>query len=349
MKELRMSQITPDTVEMNAVPPSIEAEQDAATGPNPGKRRKVVAASVAAIVVAIILCVGGWLWFSSHQHSMALDDCAHALTTYKTKLKGFAASRAEGEEAAKVTTDQVKDAKTVRTLASAMKVSEESFRVSSTICKSTNDTPSLNNSASVLKSYSTKMADAGTRISQDAKAVTDSKDTKELADVTTQLGDKITATQGTLDSTASKVSDNAVRDVLQNEITAATKIRDDGKRTVETMTDEIAKLEAASRTVSDAVAAKAAADQQAAAQAAAAAAAANANRSTSTGTTTTRRSTGSTSTKRSTGYTPTKKSTGTSNAGGASSSAGSPSTGHYDWTKVDNTYACKPGAFCPIG
>lgn len=344
MKDQKMNQATAETTEMNAVPSSVETEQDA---PKPGKHVKVIVTVIAAVVVAIVLCVGGWLWLSSHQHSMALDDCTHALTTYKAKLKGFTASRTDGEAASKVTTGQVKDAKTVQTLASDMKVSEKNFWVSSTVCKSTNETVSLNNSTSILKSYSTKMADAGTRISKDAKAVTDSKSAKERADATTQLGDKITAAQGTLDSTANKVSDNAVRDTLQNEIAAATKIRDDGKRTVKAMTDEITKLETAAKAVSDNVAAKAAADQ-AAAQAAATAAA-NANRSTSKGSSTTRRSTGSSATKRSTGGTSAQKSTGSSNSGGSSSSTGSPSAGHYDWTKVDNTYACKPGAFCPIG
>jgi hypothetical protein len=346
MKDQKMNE-TEVTTEMSAVPPSIETEQDAPIEPDPGKRGKVIITVIAAVVVAIVLCVGGWLWLSSHQHSMALDDCTHALTTYRAKLKGFTASRAEGEAASKVTMDQVKDAETVQKLASDMKVSAKDFWVSSTVCKSANETPSLNNSTSILKSYSTKMADAGILISKDAKAVTDSKSAKELADATTQLGDKITAAQGTLDSTSGKVSDNAVRDVLQNEIAAAAKLRDDGKRTVEAMKDEITKLETAAKAVSDDVAAKAAADQ-AAAQAAATAAA-NANRSTSKGSTTTRRSTGSSTTKRSTGGTPTQKSTGSSNSGGSSSSTGSPSAGHYDWTKVDNTYACKPGSFCPIG
>jgi hypothetical protein len=341
MKDQKMNE-TEETTEMNAVPPSIGGDQAAQAEPNPGKRKKMIVVTLIAAVVAIALCVGGWLWFSSHQHSVALDECTSALNDYKTKAKGFAASRKDAEETAKVTVDQVKDTKTVAALAADMKISAKVYGSTATVCKTTDNTQTLNNTASHLKADGDELAATGIRISQETKAVTASKTAKEIDDTTTLLADKITAAQGTLDSTSGKVSDNSVRDALQNEINAETTMRDDAKRTVAGMTDEINKLEAASKAVSDAVAAKAAADQ-AAAQAAAASSA-NAKRSTSS-------NSGSSATKRSSGTT-TKRSSGSSSSssGSQAPSTSTPSTGsHYDWTKIDNTYACKPGAFCPIG
>lgn len=320
MSENEKTQTLPPTTEQEDKAGQPESIQPENTGQKPdgGRKRNRIIAIILALVA--VLCIGGVAWWmiARHQNQAAAQECTRSATRVVAARKNLEKAKTSAAETAKISGEQVSDATTVTALAKDLKAIPADL--GPIACTADDSTSNYQATIEKNTTTATRMENTSKAITADSKKVVDSKAAKDLKDAESGLDQKIQAAQGTLDSTAGKVSDDAVRQALQTEINAATTLKNDTKHTAKALNDEVAKLETASKSVSDAVAAKAAADQAAAAAAAAAASNTARSSGSSSKSTGSSKSSGSTKSYSST----TKRSTG-STTSTPKSSSGSPS------------------------
>lgn len=229
----------------------------------------VIAAGVAVIVVAA--GVGGWHVWTVRELSAARSACAtaadhtrEAMNAYNLLLNGDAA------EASKVTKDQVKDAKTLDTLARSLKEEAPVYAG----CTA-DDKNGLTDAARTLDEQTTWYRTHEESLSKTVNAVNESKAAKTLDTARANLKAKLEDASKLLADSDGKVADNAVRDALSKAIDAGNKLVDgndpsklDAART--SLEDAVGKVNDSVKAKADADA-RAAAEAQAAAEAAAAA------------------------------------------------------------------------------
>ena len=206
------------------------------------KRKRVMLIAAICAIVLVAGGVGGWLAWTRHELSVAKASCASAADSLRVKANEYdGLVNGEAKTASAITVEQVKDATTVETLATALK--EEAPAYEGCVA---DDKNGLDAAAAKLgeqaKWYETHKASLGKAVEQ----------------VNASKLDKIIDTANTLlaDSDG-KVQDNAVRDELGKAIEAK---------------DEQAIAEATTK-VNESIAAKTKADEEAKAQAEAEAAA----------------------------------------------------------------------------
>ena len=227
--------------------------------PSNGRRPRWLVPLVVAVVVAVVVAgFVGWRVVESRRHDAALDSCSRAVKTLQAKtgpdrLAGY-------RQAAGIKADQVKDAKTVVSMARSVK-DAEGIKEPTVRCKASMSTGDLNATAGQAGKIDGKYA----AVARAAKAVLASRDAKALDDARTALDGKKGEASRLLADSDGKVADNATRDGLQQAIGQAGQAKGDQAKAYR---DAVGALQAAIDRVNASVQAKSQADQQAAAQAA---------------------------------------------------------------------------------
>ena len=206
---------------------------------------------VSLVVAVVVVC----LVYTGMSHQSVKEQCSMDAAS----LEESSASRAAlWRKAWAVSSDQVKDAKTVVTMSRAVKdaggIKPETVRCDASM--STKDLKAAKQKAEDLDSKYDKLDKA-------AKAVLTSRDAKDLDDARTALGAKKDEASRLLGDSDGKVADHATREALQSAITLAGQTKG-GK--AKAWRDAVGPLQSAIDQVNASMQAKAQADQEAAQQ-----------------------------------------------------------------------------------
>ena len=239
-------------------------KDDVATGKESNRPKWLVPAASAAVVVVLIAAgVVCLRVVSSREHTQAVERCSVAVARLEKPAGGAAARTARYQEAAAVSSDQVKDAKTVVDMARAVKNAGgiKSQPVKCDVSMTTGELKAAADKAEDLNGRNGKLDRA-------AKAVLASRDAKDLDDARAALEAKKEEASRLLGDSDGKVADNATREALQNAIGQAGQTKGDK---AQAWRDAVGPLQSAIDQVNASMQAKTQADQQAAEQAAQAA------------------------------------------------------------------------------
>ena len=237
---------------------------DVSTGTESGRPGWLVPAVSAAVVVVLIAAgVVCLRVVSGRGHTQAIERCSGAVARLEKPAGGADARTARYQEAAGISSDQVKDVKTVIAMARAVK-NAGGIKPQPVRCDASMTTQDLETAADKAKNLNGKYD----KLDKAAKAVLTSRDAKDLDDARTALGVKREEASRLLSDSDGKVADNTTREALQKAIILA----DLAKGKAKDYRDAAGPLQAAIDQVNASMQAKAQADQQAAEEAAQAAA-----------------------------------------------------------------------------
>ena len=288
--------------------------------------------TAAAVVVLIAVGVVSWRVVSNHrEHDQAVERCSGAVARLEKPSGGAAARTARYQEAAAISSDQVKDVKTVIAMARAVK-NAGGIKPQPVRCDASMTTEDLKTAADKAEKLNGKYD----KLDKAARAVLASRDAKELDDARTALEAKKDEASRLLGDSDGKVADNTTREALQAAIGQAEQTQGNKAKA---WRDAVGPLQSAIDRVNASMQAKAQADQQAAEQAAQQAAPSQGG-----------------------GYTPSyRPSYGQGGSGGWSAPApvqqpapSAPSGGGYnpgvqDWMNSVGRPVCQQGQACGIG
>ena len=253
----------PSGLEDSQTPPSSESTEntDGATRTRPRWMIPVVTAAVVVLIAAGLIC---WRVVSNHEHTQAVERCSGAVAHLEKPSGGADARTAHYQEAAGISSDQVKDVKTVIAMARAVK-NAGGIKPQPVRCDASMTTGELKAAADKAEDLNGR----NDKLNRAAKAVLASRDAKDLDDARTALGAKKEEASRLLGDSDGKVADNATREALQNAIGQAGQTKGDK---AQAWRDAVGPLQSAIDQVNASMQAKAQADQQAAEEAAQAAA-----------------------------------------------------------------------------
>jgi hypothetical protein len=199
------------------------------------KRKRIALIAVICVVVLVAAGTGGWLAWTKHELNTAKASCAQAADSLRVKANEYdALVNGDAATASAITVEQVKDAKTVETLAAALKEETPAY------------TGCVADSKTGLDTASTKLEEQANWYTTHQASLT-----KAVKNVNQSKLDKIIDTANDLlNDSDGKVQDNATRDELSKAIEAK-----DEQRITE-----------ATQKVNDSIAAKTKADEEAKAQ-----------------------------------------------------------------------------------
>ena len=253
-------EISPSSgLEDSQTPPASESAEDTdgATRTRPRWMIHVVTAAVVVLIAAGLIC---WRVVSNHEHIQAVERCSGAVARLEKPAGGADARTAHYQEAAGISSDQVKDVKTVIAMARAVK-NAGGIRPQLVRCDASMTTGELKAAADKAEDLNGRYD----KLDKAAKAVLASRDAKDLDDARTALAAKKEEASRLLGDSDGKVADNATREALQNAITLAEQTKG-GK--AKAWRDAVGPLQSAIDQVNASMQAKTQADQQAAEQAA---------------------------------------------------------------------------------
>lgn len=240
-------------IEQNPEPVEEPEEDRVAETPRGGKggkkRTKGIIISVIVALVVIAAIIGGvWYWRSSEQrqesrqlHQDALTACAEAVDLNSTAQKALTKELADTKSAQSITADQVADGATVDALKKAVAAVKN---VEAVECKTSASTSDLKEYAKTATSQTKTAKKNATAITAAAKAVTDSKNAKDQANVQQALQGKIAEAQTLLDNSLYAVDDNSTRVTLESDIANANTVLSQQGTDVKAMQDAVNTLTA---------------------------------------------------------------------------------------------------------
>ena len=245
---------------------TVETPAKNITEPSTGERKrpKWLLPLVAAVCAVILVVAGiiGWNAYSGAKLAQAKETCATAADTVRNNANEYnALLNGDAADAAAIKAEQVKDAKTIDTLAKELKAAPTEYEgcVAEDAKGLDAATAKLDKQAAWYKSHEESLSKA-------VRAVTESKAAKRLETAKAGLKTKLDEASKLLADSDGKVQDNATRETLTNAIDAANKLKD---------ANDATKIDKARKTLEDAingvnasVQAKTDADAQAAAAAA---------------------------------------------------------------------------------
>ena len=246
--------------------------KEAGTNQTPGKddadpaegwgRPRWLVPVVSAVVVVVFVMAGvvSWMVVSGRDHDREAERCSRAVALLETPAGGSAARVARWREAAEVSSDQVRDVKTVIAMARAVK-NAGGIRPQTFGCDASMTTQDLKAAADKAEGLNGRYGE----LDRAAKAVLASRDAKDLDDARTALDTKKEEASRLLGDSDGKVTDNATREALQHAIGQAEQTKGDK---AQAWRDAVGPLQAAIDQVNASMQAKAQADQQAAERAA---------------------------------------------------------------------------------
>ncbi|AII74403.1 hypothetical protein [Bifidobacterium coryneforme] len=246
--------------------------KEAGTNQTPGKddadpaegsgrpRWLVPVVSAVVVVVFVVTGVASWMVVSGGDHDSEAERCSRAVALLERPAGGSAARVARWREAAEVSSDQVRDVKTVIVMARAVK-NAGGIRPQTFGCDASMTTQDLKAVADKAEGLNGRYRE----LDRAAKAVLASCDAKDLDDARTALDTKKEEASRLLGDSDGKVTDNATREALQHTIGQAEQTKGDK---AQAWRDAVGPLQAAIDQVNASMQAKAQADQQAAERAA---------------------------------------------------------------------------------
>ena len=233
---------------------------DVSTGTESGRPGWLVPAVSAAVVVVLIAAgVVCLRVVSGRGHTQAIERCSGAVARLEKPAGGADARTARYQEAAGISSDQVKDVKTVIAMARAVK-NAGGIRPQPVRCDASMTTEDLKTATDKTKKLNGKYD----KLDKAAKTVLASRDAKELDDARAALEAKKDEASKLLGDSDGKVADNATRETLQNAIGLAEQTTGDK---VQAWRDAVGPLQTAIDQVNASMQAKTQADQQAAQEA----------------------------------------------------------------------------------
>ena len=170
---------------------------------------------VAAFVVVVLVGAGvvSWMVVSGRDHDRELGRCSRAVGLLERPSSGSAARAARWREAAEVSSDQVKDVKTVIAMARAVK-NAGGISPRTVGCDASMTTRDLKAAADRAEGLNGRYGE----LDRAAKAVLVSRDAKNLDDARAALDAKKDEASRLLGDSDGKVTDNATREALQQAI-----------------------------------------------------------------------------------------------------------------------------------
>ena len=164
-------------------PPASEPSEDSDGATKTRTRWVIPVVTAAAVVVLIAAGVVSWRVVSNHrEHDQAVKLCSGAIARLEKPAGGAAARTARYQEAAAISSDQVKDVKTVIALARAVK-NAGGTRPQPVRCDASMTTEDLKTAADKAEKLNGKYD----KLDKAARAVLASRDAKELDDARTAL------------------------------------------------------------------------------------------------------------------------------------------------------------------
>ena len=214
--------------------------------------------SVVVVVVLVVAVVVSWMVVSGRDHDRELGRCSRAVALLEKPADGSAARAARWREAAEVSSDQVRDVKTVIAMARAVK-NAGGTGPQTVNCDASMTTRDLKAAADRAEGLNGRYDE----LDRAAKAVLASRDAKDLDDARTALGAKKDEASRLLGDSDGKVADNTTREALQQAIGQAGQTKGDK---AQAWRDAVGPLQAVIDQVNASMRAKAQTDQEAALQ-----------------------------------------------------------------------------------
>ena len=212
---------------------------------------------VSAVVVVVFVMAGvvSWMVVSGRDHDREAERCSRAVALLERPAGGSAARVARWREAAEVSSDQVRDVKTVIAMARSVK-NAGGIRPQTFGCDASMTTQDLKAAADKAEGLNGRYSE----LDRAAKAVLASRDAKDLDDARTALDAKKEEASRLLGDSDGKVADNASREALQQAIGQAEQTKGDK---AQAWRDAAASLQSAIDQVNASMQAKIQAGQQA--------------------------------------------------------------------------------------
>ena len=254
----------PSGLEDSQTPPASESAEDTDGATRTRPRWMIPVVTAAAVVVLIAAGLICWRVVSNREHTQAVERCSGAVARLEKPAGGADARTAHYQEAAGISSDQVKDVKTVIAMARAVK-NAGGIKPQPVRCDASMKTRDLEAAADKAEDLNGRYD----KLDRAAKTVLASRDAKDLDDARAALAAKKEEASRLLGDSDGKVADNTTREALQNTITQAEQTKGDK---AQAWRDAAGPLQAAIDQVNASMQAKTQADQQTAEQAAQAAA-----------------------------------------------------------------------------
>ena len=252
-------EISPSSGMEDSPTPPAPKSAEGTDGTTRTRPRWMIPAITAIAVVALIAAgVVSWRVISNREHTQAVERCSGAVARLEKPAGGAAARTARYQEAAGISSDQVKDVKTVIAMARAVK-NAGGIKPQPVRCDASMTTQDLETAADKAKNLNGKYD----KLDKAAKAVLTSRDAKDLDDARTALGAKKDEASRLLGDSDGKVADNTTREALQQAIGQAGQTK--GNK-AQAWRDAVASLQSAIDQVNASMQAKTQADQEAAQQ-----------------------------------------------------------------------------------
>nr|WP_273386578.1 hypothetical protein [Bifidobacterium indicum] len=221
-----------------------------------GRPRWLVPVVAAFVVVVLVGAdVASWMVVSGRDHDREAERCSRAVALLERPTGGSAARAARWREAAEVSSDQVKDVKTVIAMARAVK-NAGGTSPRTVGCDASMTTRDLKAAADRAEGLNGRYGE----LDRAAKAVLASRDAKDLDDARAALDAKKEEASRLLGDSDGKVADNTTREALQQTIGQAA--QDQGGK-ARAWRDAAASLQSAIDQVNASMQAKIQAGQQA--------------------------------------------------------------------------------------
>ncbi|WP_164520687.1 FIVAR domain-containing protein [Bifidobacterium callimiconis] len=183
----------------------------------------LIVAIVVAILVVIGLVVGVFVYWNSLKkdgaHSDAMTQCIAANNRVTIANDKLSKALSSTKDAQGIAGDQVADANTVSTLKTAVEEAGNMGKAKS--CTYLASTEQLTAAAKDNSTLASKLEKSVKSLTAAAKAVTDSKQQKEIDTAKQQLQDLVATAQQTMTDSEGEVSDESTRTALQSAIDSA--------------------------------------------------------------------------------------------------------------------------------
>lgn len=221
-----------------------------ANGKRAGVHRKKTIIAIVVLAIVLVAGIGGfmlWKGGQSGKQEDAVAACSKAAEQYGKAKKALDAALKSAESAQTITASQVMDATTIQQLKQQVDNAGQFGEAQS--CAASRSLTDLKNDTKSMQTKSDDMSRSAAAIRKAVSAVNVSKTARDF----NSLKDAVATAQGLLNSSNGNVSDESVRDALQQAIDAANTLIDGNSTDDKAITDALSALESVSSKVQDAM------------------------------------------------------------------------------------------------
>ncbi|MBW3094648.1 hypothetical protein KIH75_04700 [Bifidobacterium sp. 64T4] len=221
-----------------------------ANGKRAEARKKKTIIAIVVLAIVLVAGIGGfmlWKGGQSGKHEDAVAACSQASEQYGKAKKALDAALKSAESAQTITASQVTDATTIEQLKQQVNNAGQFGAAQS--CAASRSLTELKNGAKTMETQTAEMNRSAEAIRKAVSSVNVSKTARDF----NSLKDAVATAQDLLNSSNGNVSDESVRDALQQAIDAASTLIDGNSTDDKAITDALSALESASSKVQDAM------------------------------------------------------------------------------------------------